>query len=80
MHDTTMNWRGAYARLAGQLISADPQIGPEEIAERLAAPVDDLDRILEHHPLAPILQRWAQRAAGAWHRQGLARAHERLTL
>ena len=46
MHDTT-SWRGAYARLAGQLVGADPLIGREEIAERLSVPVDDLDRILD---------------------------------
>ena len=59
---TDTSWRGAYARLAGQLIGANPLIGREEIAERLAVPVDDLDRILAH-PMAPVLQRWAQRAA-----------------
>ena len=36
MHDTTKLAR-RHARLAGQLISADPRDRPEEIAERLAA-------------------------------------------
>jgi len=60
----TASWRGEYARLAGQLIGADPLIGREDLAERLSVPVDDLDQILEHHPLAPVLRRWQARAPG----------------
>jgi len=38
-------------------------LGREDLADRLAVPVDDLDRILDH-PLAPILERWRARAPG----------------
>ena len=57
MTDTTMNWRDAYARRAAELVSSNPDISIPELAQRLAMPVDDLDRILGH-PLAPILERW----------------------
>ena len=40
-----------------QLVGANPLIGQEEIAERLAVPADDLDQILDH-PLSGILRRW----------------------
>lgn len=62
MQDTNTTWRGEYARIVGQMIGADPLIGPEEVAERLAVPVDDLAQILDH-PMSGILRRWAQRAA-----------------
>ena len=62
----TTNWQNAYARLAGQLIGADPLIGREDLADRLAVPADDLDRILDHHPLAPILRRWQATKPGGW--------------
>ena len=62
MHDTT-NWKNAYARLAAQLIGADPLIGREDLADRLAIPADDLDRILKRHPMSGILRRWQERAA-----------------
>lgn len=64
MTDTT-SWRGEYARLAAQLIGADPLLGREDLAERLSVPVDDLDRILARtYPLAPVLRRWQARVPG----------------
>jgi len=73
MHDTT-SWRGAYARLAAELVSSDPDISIPELAQRLDMLTDDAADI------AAVLHRWAQRAARAVRKGGWARFEHSNTL
>jgi len=66
MHDTT-SWRGAYGQIISKLIAEGATV--DAIADQLDMAPDLVADLLDH-PLAPVLQRWAQRAVrkGGWAR------------